>query len=576
FRQELFIRADAIAALRQKRVRVNGSIVLDSHQLEEGDCVRVEVDAMQMVQSRLHSLDVAVRHTENGLVVLAKAPGVSRPDVEWAAAALFLASRDKPVADIEPHQIKSWIAVNDVEKSVRGLVLLVDTEERRNTVLQLIDSGQVLFRISALCHGSVDQDKINRASAESIMKNTSLVDPSGAERLKFWFLDNGLPSDVFDNIDAKVLSVVKGSSVEYLSMIEGSVRRAVKPSLVLRRCLYEIGYPVVGTQTYSKPLPNHRDKGVLLSIVGIDMPSLTDRNVRIDVNENVPPKILAVCERESKFYRRRQEAARSDLENTGYVGSCSTSLTAQNPDTDPGVVAEFEIDLFEGKPVAYISGFKQFCGYKFHVTPDTLIPRPSTETLVHTTVDYLNSLDKQCIETRKILDLGTGSGCIILSVLLLAMKAHGIGIDISGPALDVANRNCELHSLQDRATFLTSSFKTFVSDPLILAHGPFDFITCNPPYISDKKASRMRATIGHEPSLALISDDGGYQAYRDICESLESNTSILRAGGCIGLEIGKDMAKGVRRIFRNWEEKGAFKDRHGFLRVIVFQRPASD
>ncbi|KAJ2562459.1 hypothetical protein IW140_006419 [Coemansia sp. RSA 1813] len=550
FRQDLVIRADAIAALRQKRVRVNGSIVLDSYQLEEGDRVQVEVDAMQVIRSRLHSLDVEVRYTENGLVVLAKAPGISRPDVEWAAPALLLVSQETPAMETEARQIKPWIAVNDVEKSIRGLILLVDTEKRRDTVLQYIASGQVTFGICALCHGNVDQGKVGSASAQSISTNANRVTPNGADRLDIWFADNGLPSDVFDSVGAKVVSVVKSSSVGNLSMIEGLVRRAVKPSLVLRRFLYELGYPVVGTQNYSQPLPNHRDKGVLLSIVSIEMPSLADKRTRISVSEKVPPKILAVCDRESKFYQQRQEKARADFANIDHLENPSTSLIVQQPDADPDSTAVLGIDLIEGRPVAYISGFKQFCGYKFHVTPDTLIPRPSTETLVHAAADHLNGINAQC-------------------------NACGIGVDISSSALDVAIRNCELHSLQNRAMFLKSSFEAFASDPLVLEHGPFDFIACNPPYISDKKASRMRATIGHEPSLALIAEDGGYQAYRDICKSLEANLAMLRDGGCIGFEIGKDMAKGVRRIFGNWQEKDALKDSHGFLRVIIFQRPGS-
>ncbi|KAJ2522138.1 hypothetical protein H4217_000962 [Coemansia sp. RSA 1939] len=197
------------------------------------------------------------------------------------------------------------------------------------------------------------------------------------------------------------------------------------------------------------------------------MPSLTGNGSQISVSDTVPPKFQAVCERESRFYRQRQEKARTDIADAG------------------------------------------------------------------------------------------------------------IGIDISDPALEVARRNCELHSMQDRAIFLTGCFGSFALDPLVMAQGPFDFIACNPPYISDRKANRMRATIGHEPQLALIAEDGGYQAYRDICKSLEANLSILRTGGSLGFEIGKDMAGGVRRIFSRWKETGAFEDQHGFLRVIVFQRPAS-
>ncbi|KAJ2507513.1 hypothetical protein GGI11_006333 [Coemansia sp. RSA 2049] len=455
FRQELAIRADAIAALRQKRVRVNGAIVLDSYQLKEGDLVRVEIDPIQAIKSRLHSLDIELRHAEDGLVVLAKAPGVSCPDVEWAAPALLLVSRETQCVEIEGCQLNPWIAVNTVEKSIRGLVLVVDTEERRNAVLQLIKSGKVVFGICALCQGSADQDIINNASAESIATSVNQTVSDGANRLDMWYADNGLPSDVFDNVDVEVLSTWKSSSVGRLSVVKGLVRRTVKPGLVLRRFLYELGHPVVGMQTYSLPLPNHRDKGVLLSIVSIEMPSLTVNDSQISVSDTVPPKFQAVCERESRFYRQRQEKARTDI----------------------------------------------------------------ADTLASTTVEHLKNQTSREPEPVRIMDLGTGSGCILLSVLLCVDGVRGIGIDISDPALEVARR--------------------------------------------------------HEPQLALIAKDGGYQAYRDICRSLEANLSILRTGGSIGFEIGKDMAGGVRRIFSRWKETGAFEDQHGFLRVIVFQRPAS-
>ncbi|KAJ2327227.1 hypothetical protein GGH92_010091 [Coemansia sp. RSA 2673] len=83
----------------------------------------------------------------------------------------------------------------------------------------------------------------------------------------------------------------------------------------------------------------------------------------------------------------------------------------------------------------------------------------------------------------------------------------------------------------------------------------------------------MLNTVGHEPMLALVAEDGGYQAYRVIHASLANNLDALAPGGCVAFEIGKDMEKGVRRIFSDWTEVGTFKDDWGFLRVIVFQRP---
>ncbi|KAI9506648.1 S-adenosyl-L-methionine-dependent methyltransferase [Coemansia spiralis] len=567
FRQELFIRADVIAALRQKRVHVNGSIVLDSYLLKEGDHVQVEVDAAQVIKSRLHSLDVKLKYAEDGLAILAKAPGVSRPDIEWAAPALLLISQvNSNVSGIEATDIRPWIAVNEVEKSVRSLIILVDSEKRRNTVAKNIASGQVSFGLCALCHGSAAQSKFDNISTECIAAKVNMAIDNNTNKLDTWLSYNRLPADIFDSVKIKIDIVINSSSVGNLSMVHGTVSRANKPSLVLRRSMFELGNPVVGSQNYSQPLSNHRDKGTLLAIVRVELPSLADISKRIVVSEGVPSKLLAVCERESKFHRLRQEKAHAEIEQ---FRSTDNPLTTDDDSTELGV------ELIEGKPAAYISGLKQFCSYTFNVTPDTLIPRASTEVLAQAVLKYLDSESSNGLLTKRFMDLGTGSGCILLSVLLQTCHVQGIGIDISKPALEVSRRNCELHGMLDRTILLQSSFKTFTLDPQVLSYGPYDFIACNPPYISTKKASQMRATIEHEPHLALIAQDGGYQAYRDICKSLEANLSILRPSACIGFEIGKNMEKGVRRIFCRWQEVGAFNDAHGFLRVIIFQRPSS-
>ncbi|KAJ1955087.1 hypothetical protein GGI12_005643, partial [Dipsacomyces acuminosporus] len=232
------------------------------------------------------------------------------------------------------------------------------------------------------------------------------------------------------------------------------------------------------------------------------------------------------------------------------------------------------VDLLDGKPAAYITGLKEFDGHIFKVSKDTLIPRPSTETLVAAAVQCLDNV-KDSSRSPRVLDLGTGSGCILCSVLLKSTGAFGVGIDISQPALDIAQANCRLHKLCERTALLQSSFETFTADADVVAAGPYDFIACNPPYISVTKAARMASTIGHEPPLALVAEDGGFQAYRGIYKSLTSNLSVLTSSGCIAFEIGKGMERGVRGIFKDWNEVGSFSDSHGFLRVLVFQRPAA-
>ncbi|KAJ2856130.1 hypothetical protein J3B02_001778 [Coemansia erecta] len=380
-----------------------------------------------------------------------------------------------------------------------------------------------------------------------------------------WTMYNRFPENIFDYIKTRVVSVTKSSSVGYLSLIESTVTRTVHPSLVLRRYMFEMNNPVVGSQNHARPLPNHRDKGALIAIIGITMPSLAHSGKEaVSVSADVPSKLHAVCKREAKFYGQRKQKAQQELEKYEEVRIMSTSASE---DLAANETLAADIELVDGIPAAYISGFKEFCGNAFHVSPDTLIPRSSTQTLVEAAVSLVSA-------TRpRIVDLGTGSGCVLLSILMRMPDATGVGIDISVPALTVANRNCQLYGLNERAALLKGSFDGFCADANVLEHGPFDMIVCNPPYISAKKALRLRASFEHEPSLALVADDGGYQAYRQIHTSLSSNMAILRTGGHIAFEIGKDMEKGVRRIFTGWSEAAALKDNHGFLRVLVFQKP---
>ncbi|KAJ2158236.1 hypothetical protein GGF46_003913 [Coemansia sp. RSA 552] len=482
FRDSLKVRADIKRALRQKRVRVNGEITLDSHILADGDRVRVEVDLVGLIRSRLHGLDVDMKYSEPGLVVLIKARGVTKDEVEWAAAALRIVDEEYtgPVPTCDT--VAPWFAAHDVEKGVRGLVVLVDSEEKQAAI------------------------------------------------------------------------------AGHISMARGTLVFAHNPGLVLRRFMSELGYPVAGSQSHSKPLPTYKDRGSLQALIGVEFPSLAFGGKPVSVTEPVPPKLRVVCEREARFFSQRQEKARAEIEKLG-VGCTEAGLLG---------APEWDVELVNGKPAAYISGQKEFCGYAFNVTPDTLIPRPSTETLVDAAVGFM----AQCntIEPR-IMDLGTGCGCILLAALLKARAASGVGVDISAAALEVARSNSQKHGLSQRAQFVEGTFQTLATDRAIVALGPFDFIACNPPYLSPTKASRMRVGTGHEPMLALVADDGGYQSYSDIHASLSTNTDVLKSGGWIGFEIGKGMEAGVRRIFSDWDEAAALRDSNGYLRVLVFQRP---
>ncbi|KAJ1828537.1 hypothetical protein LPJ70_007221, partial [Coemansia sp. RSA 2708] len=185
-----------------------------------------------------------------------------------------------------------------------------------------------------------------------------------------WFQYNNLRADVFDLATLRVMSVTKSSTAGHLTMIQGAMTHTASPSLVLRRLMFELGHPIAGTQTYAKPLQNHKDKGALQAFLKIELPSLADIGKQVVVDEDIPPKLLNVCLREAKFYGQRQKKAIAEIARFGGSSGQPASDTQA-----------WTVDLVDGKPAAYISGRKEFCGFVFRVTPDTLIPRPSTETL---------------------------------------------------------------------------------------------------------------------------------------------------------------------------------------------------
>ncbi|KAJ1941079.1 hypothetical protein FBU59_003607, partial [Linderina macrospora] len=421
--------------------------------------------------------------------------------------------------------MEPWIAVNEIERGSQGLVVLARDARIQQMLADKISSGQIAFRFGALCHGKIEQSLLDSVTLDSL-EAASLVGDGTEEPtpLNLWCEYNRIPSDIFAHVNVRVESVTRSSNVGHLTMITASVTHAAHASLVLRRYMHLVGHPIVGSQTYARPLANHRDKGILLSLTGVTLPASEMSFGHVNIDVPVPQKLLAVCEREVMFYERRQNKAREELEQSDVLPADGAELAA------------------DGIPAAYITGVKEFCGHTFRVSKDTLIPRPSTETLVDAAV--------RCVEnaavmqtTPRILDLGTGTGCILLSILLKVPVAHGVGIDISPAALEIAQANVALHELHSRATTLPSDFESFATDKNVLKQSPFDFIACNPPYISPSKATRMTRMIEHEPQLALIAEDGGFQAYTSIHKSLMANLEILQPAGCIGFEIGKGMER---------------------------------
>tara|TARA_B100000575_G_scaffold276452_1_gene261904 strand:- start:668 stop:1507 length:840 start_codon:yes stop_codon:yes gene_type:complete len=210
----------------------------------------------------------------------------------------------------------------------------------------------------------------------------------------------------------------------------------------------------------------------------------------------------------------------------------------------------------KNEPMAYILGEKEFWSKKFNVNRDTLIPRPETELLV----EKLSLILKE--KKNSILDIGTGSGCIILSLLSSMKQSTGTGIDISRKAILTAKKNAIKHKLTKRVKFFIRSFEDVFAVK-------FDLIVSNPPYIERKKIKNLSDDIKkYEPIMAL---DGGNDGLDLIKKVIYKARDILKVDGILALEIGNGQDRKVSKILidNNFRIKDFIKDYKNNIRCII-------
>lgn len=187
-----------------------------------------------------------------------------------------------------------------------------------------------------------------------------------------------------------------------------------------------------------------------------------------------------------------------------------------------------------GEPVAYIIGTRDFWTISLRVTPDVLIPRPDTETLMEAAVEHFRG----CPPGR-ILDLGTGSGALLLAALDEWREASGLGVDISRAALAVAQSNADRLGFASRAVFQQGDWAEGIAER-------FDLILINPPYISTH-AMLPADVLHHEPHSALFAGEEGLDDYRRLAPQLPA---VLAPGGMAAVEIGFDQGKSAALLFQ--------------------------
>jgi release factor glutamine methyltransferase len=249
----------------------------------------------------------------------------------------------------------------------------------------------------------------------------------------------------------------------------------------------------------------------------------------------------------------------------------ATSTDRMDMIRDPGRLVPAEAVLaaetmvsrrLAGEPVHRILGQRGFYGLALHLSPDTLEPRPDTETLVDLVLPRLRAIAAERGRCR-ILDLGTGTGAIALALLSQIPQARAVAADIAPGALAMARRNAEANGLADR-------FETVLSDWLEDISGRYDAILSNPPYITRSEYDALAPEVkDHDPPRALLAGSDGLEAYRAIAAAV---TLHLEAGGIVGLEIGASQKDDVTEVF---EAAGlvridAAKDIGGRDRALVF------
>lgn len=186
------------------------------------------------------------------------------------------------------------------------------------------------------------------------------------------------------------------------------------------------------------------------------------------------------------------------------------------------------------EPVSRITGTREFWGLEFKVSPHVLDPRPDTETLVGAALELVKDRDPS--RPLSILDLGTGSGCILVSLLNELKPAHGVGVDVSQEALSNARENARRHGCADRACFVRASWADSIA-------GRFDLVVSNPPYISTLELAGLEPEVRlHDPARALDGGDDGLEAYRQILCDL---ASVCAPGGWVLFEVGQGQAGDV-------------------------------
>lgn len=261
-----------------------------------------------------------------------------------------------------------------------------------------------------------------------------------------------------------------------------------------------------------------------------------------------------------------------------HAAGCDRAALLAHPERElsPGQSAAYEAWLHEraaGKPAQYITGHQEFWGLEFLVNPSVLIPRPETELLVETALEFARAAvagkDQRAPDGWVIADVGTGSGCIAVALAKELPLARIYALENSLEALATARRNAERNGMGSRITLLHSDLLAPVSgEPL----PPLDLVVSNPPYVSERDFPYVMVEVRkYEPPSAVFAGESGIEVYERL---IPQAARALRPGGLIILELGYDVRERVRSLLlpEQWTDVDWRKDLAGIIRAVIARR----
>ena len=250
------------------------------------------------------------------------------------------------------------------------------------------------------------------------------------------------------------------------------------------------------------------------------------------------------------------------------VLGCDRAYLFAHPEREMGGSEQAHYDSLlarraSGEPLQYLTGHQEFWKADFVVSPAVLIPRPETEHLIEAVLDLIHHF---CLGPQlKLIDVGTGSGAIAISLARELPQAEVHAVDLSAAALEVARTNGER---------LGAHVQFGESDVLaaIARDASFDFVVSNPPYVGLDEADKVQAVVKHyEPHMAVFAGDDGLAVIRRLIPQAQE---ALRGGGWLLMEIGYTQSEAVIALLSEWQDVHSVPDLAGIPRVIVARKPA--